>query len=154
MTRREYAQAYRKTAAGASSCAWNRLTARAGAKYGYSKCYSGIEVKITRTDFIAWAIPQYKSWFAEYPGITPSIDRIDSNGDYEINNLRLLSRYDNIQAASWYKNRIAPRGMAWCGSCKSYLLITRFWKDRQKKNGLGTYCMDCLRVKRKKSIHV
>src|SRR6266508_2864785 len=106
-------QLYRRTPHGAAACAWNRLTSRAGAKYGYSRCYLNVEVLMSREEFMAWAIPEYERWFLEHPGVTPSVDRIDNARHYEAGNLRLIPRVENIVRSSHFKNRNAPPGLLW-----------------------------------------
>jgi len=53
----------------------------------------GIEVKISRENFIDWYIKKSKGY------LNYTVDRIDNNGHYEINNIRLISRRANIQKA-------------------------------------------------------
>lgn len=146
-----YAKNYRKTPKGAAACAWNRLTSRAGAKYNFSKCYANIEVRMTRDEFIAWAIPQYEAWFRDRPNEIPSIDRIDSKGHYEIVNLRLIERIANIAQSSKFKNNKAPEGQLWCSACQQYLPIENFSRDSHDPYGRRGYCKSCDSQKRKKS---
>lgn len=144
-----YAKKYRSTPHGAAACAWNRLTSRAGAKYGHRKCYARIEVRMTRADFMMWAISAYEVWFREHPGITPSVDRIDPDGHYEIGNLRLIPLNDNRQRASCYVNRQMPEGLWHCGKCDRILPVSHFYKippTPSSPRGLSGYCKDCHRA--------
>ena len=125
--------------------AWNRLTSRAGGKYGF-KGYEHVEVRMTRAEFVAWALPEYALWFRSRPDETPSIDRIDNDGHYELANIRLVSLAENLRNTPYHgKNVNAPPGILWCGRCKQYLPLDRFGTDSHKKNGYRPQCMACVR---------
>ena len=148
--KRQRSQSYRKTPKGAAACAWNRLTSRSGAKYNHRECYRNVEVRISREDFIKWAIPEYEMWFFLYPGVQPSIDRIDPLGHYEVGNIRLIPNYLNKLSTSRNRNLRAPDGNSWCRGCQEFLKIESFWKDRQKRTtGVMVYCRDCTKTRRK-----
>lgn len=88
---REYAKKNRKTAKGRAQHTWSNIKSRAGKRQDYIN----VEVRMTKEEWLAWAVPQYEKWFKERPGVTPSINRIDGKGHYEIGNLELVSSYDN-----------------------------------------------------------
>ena len=144
----------RDTAEGAAKWAWNRISARAGGKYisrvrTTTNPYTHVRLLMTRAEFLEWAIPAYRHWFATQKGIRPSIDRIDSHGHYQLSNIRLIPLDENRRAASWYKNKNAPLGTAWCTGCKDYLPFESFTIDRQKKLGVHSRCKPCLAEYRK-----
>lgn len=146
--RSDYAKNYRRTPIGAAGCAWNRLTSRSGAKYGHRKCYRNVEVRMTRAEFIAWAVPQYEAWFREHPAVTPSVDRIRSTGHYELGNLQLIPVAENRLKNSRHKNKFAPEGTHWCCRCQSYLSNSDFysstaWVTASNPLGLSGYCKKC-----------
>ena len=78
--------------------AWNRLNSRAGNKYGHGKHYEHVEVRMSREEFIDWATPQYEAWFKKHPNITPSLDRIEESGHYELGNLQLITISENSKS--------------------------------------------------------
>ena len=152
LTKRTRNQQYRSTPGGAAGCAWNRLTSRAGAKYGHRQCYAAIEVRMTRAEFVAWATPEYARWFAERPGVTPSLDRIDSTKHYELGNLQLIPVEANRYKNSRHRNKDAPEGFWWCCRCQAYVTTADF--DRNKAmvkaanpSGFATYCKPCRRAR-------
>lgn len=56
----------------------------------------GIEVRMTRDEFKRFCLENERHIMALYAsGDTPSIDRIDPNGHYEIGNIRILSLSQN-----------------------------------------------------------
>lgn len=86
---------YRKAPRGAAVAAWSRLISRAGNRAGYFPTYAWVEVRMTRDEFLAWAIPRYARWFRNHPGVTPFLDRVDTAGHYELANLRLATAKRN-----------------------------------------------------------
>jgi hypothetical protein len=144
-----YAARYRKTPRGAAACAWNRLTSRAGGKYNYGRCYAGVEVKMTRDEFIAWAVPAYAAWFRDHPGVTPSLDRIDGARHYEVGNLQLLTRLQNTLKNAKQKNLHAPPGHRWCSGCQGFKPEGEFYTAPSavrlptNPNGYLCYCKPC-----------
>ena len=66
-----------------------------------------IKITMTKKDFYEWCDTQRPFiWFLQSIGCTPSIDRIDSNGNYEIANIRILSVSENSKnkTKNWSKN--------------------------------------------------
>jgi hypothetical protein len=57
--------------------------------------YASIDLKMSREEFAEWAIPAIESFAKCYPQERPSIDRIDPDGHYEQNNIRIISVKDN-----------------------------------------------------------
>jgi len=123
--------------------AWHMLNARAGAKYNFSKCYINVEVRMTREEFLEWAIPEYELWLAEHPNQTPSIDRADPNGHYEIGNLQILEVQENRRKARHFINDHAPEGTKHCGHCEEFLPLSKFNKSCSSKDGLSNHCRIC-----------
>ncbi len=153
-TKSDYARRYRSTPAGAAGCAWNRITSRAGAKYGHRQCYAGVEVRMTREEFVAWATPRYKEWFAAHPGTTPSIDRIDPAKHYELGNLQLIAVEANRYKNSRHRNLTAPPGTRWCCQCQAYQAEGEFYRVPSyvkpgNPEGFVCYCKSCSRARSK-----
>lgn len=131
----------RKTAYQIAAAAWNRLTSRAGAKYNHSQCYKNVEVRMTRDEFMSWAVPEYEKWLSEHPDLTPSVDRIDSVGHYEIGNLRLIEVQKNRRRAKHFVNDNAPEGMRWCKQCGKFLpLDLENFHPSDKNGGFTSQC--------------
>lgn len=151
-TRSAYLKRYRNTPKGAAVFAWNRITSRAGAKYNHRKCYASVEVRMTREEFMAWAVPAYEEWFRDRPGVTPSVDRIDSKGHYEPGNIRLLPVQDNRRRSSKFINDFAPEGTKWCPSCTGFLPFASFYQTNRRtyhRLGLSAYCRKCANRRQK-----
>lgn len=87
---------YRNTPKGRAIRCWNKIQSRANNKDGRNPSYSDIQLKMTKEEFLSWAIPQYEEWAKHHPEETPSINRIDPYGHYELSNIQIISLKDNI----------------------------------------------------------
>lgn len=58
--------------------------------------YKNVKLQITHDAFVKWALPQVEAFLATNPNGTPSVDRIDPKGHYELSNLRIIDYLDNI----------------------------------------------------------
>lgn len=59
-------------------------------------CYEDVEVRLGIEEFMAWALPKVEEFTQQNPGKSPSVDRIDPDGDYEMGNIRILELGENI----------------------------------------------------------
>lgn len=96
-----------------------------------SKSYAGIELRISREEFIAW--------FMENDFAGCSVDRIDPKGHYEWGNIQLISLAENIA-----KDRVKARdGVCQCYSCEETKPLEKFVVDKRRHTGRGTQCKKC-----------
>lgn len=127
--------------------AWGRIKGRAGNLYGNNPQYATVEVRMTRDEFLAWAIPAYTEWYRTHPAENPSIDRIESDKHYESGNLQLLTLSENSLKTKRLKNVYAPPGQAWCTIHKAYLPKDQFYKSDRQRYGVTTECRECVKLK-------
>jgi hypothetical protein len=97
---------------------------------------------MSRDEYLSWAVPAFTEWMAANTG-TPSVDRVNPRGHYEIGNLRILERGENNRLASNHPNVHAPAGKAWCGECAEYLPREHFYRCASHFNGLQKRCKPC-----------
>ena len=112
-----------------------------------NKAYVGVELRVTREDFIAWYMP------LDFEGA--SVDRIDKNGHYELSNMQVIPLDENIR-----KDKVkAQNDHCECYVCKTTKPLEEFSVDNRRKNGRSTICKACenirgkekyLRLKKKK----
>lgn len=121
---------------------WSTLSTRVGDRSGHAPAYVGVELRMTRQEFLTWAVVSLRKWWKSHPGETPSLDRRDSRGHYEIGNLRITTCGENTLNRPCNKNVSAPHGKAWCGGCKQYLLKSKFSK-RSRSVGVQGKCRQC-----------
>lgn len=115
---------------------WNNIVSRLKRQPSYADC----ELRIGQADFVSWYVLEISS----LPHMDqPSVDRIDSDGHYELGNIRIITRGENSRLMKRNKNVHAPADMAWCTSCSSYLDTSSFWKCKTRFNGLQTRCKSC-----------
>lgn len=147
--RKEYGKERLKTPEGKAQRAWWSMKGRVKNQSEYI----GVEIRFTRKEFMAWAVPAFTEWMSQNPGLRPSVDRINVPGHYEIGNVRVLELGENCRLAAKNKNVHAPDGKAWCGSCKKYKLCEQFEKNRSTPHGLQSRCRKCRAAQRVKSIN-
>jgi len=64
----------------------------------------GIELRITKDEFYEWCNAQWDLIDSIYKsGEKPTIDRINSNGHYELSNMRIISMSENLARRKWRK---------------------------------------------------
>lgn len=129
----------------AAKFAWNRITTRVG----HHPNYAGVEIRMTKEEFLAWAIPAFEQWFREKPGVTPSIDRINSSGHYELGNVQILAYRRNCAKTSRAVNTELLPNHKQCGRCKQVLPFSSFKPVKPGNTGtFGLYgwCIECSRA--------
>lgn len=127
------------TAGGRALAAWHNIRHRLKSQ----KEYAGVELRMTREEFMAWAVPRFRLWLDTKPDEVSTVDRVDPGGHYEITNIRLLERGENARLRRNNLNVHAPEGQAWCGQCKAYKPRTEFESNKSKPNGLQGRCRPC-----------
>lgn len=90
---------------------WTDMNRRAGNADGRNPSYAAVRVLMTRDQFLAWAVPAIRTFMGMFPGVSPSVDRVDPHGDYELSNLRIISRQDNLLRA-WHAGNIPDRKLS------------------------------------------
>jgi len=95
--RTRYQKRYRDTPVGRANQTWHKILQRVHNKNGKNPSYAQVELRMTQEEFMAWAVPKYKTWDKDNPGKTPSINRIDPFGHYELKNLEIISLDENIR---------------------------------------------------------
>lgn len=140
-----------KTPLGAAKVAWLCMNSRINAARRGEKHYAayvGIEIRLTRDEFLAWAGEEYAKWMAAHPGEPPSLDRIDSRGHYEIGNLQVISRAENSRKSR--SNRHLAEGIEAgkkrCGRCQVIKDFSEFRRHAPRSRGsfgLFGWCRKC-----------
>ena len=98
-----------------------------------NKSYQNVKLLVSRRDFIEWYMPR------DFEGA--SVDRIDKNGDYCLNNMQVIPLIDNIRK----DHEKAYDGKCVCYKCKEEKPLELFVKDKRRRNGYATICLDCER---------
>lgn len=131
---RECSKKLRRTPPHLAAMKWTAMKWRVRSKSQYAH----VEIRITREEFIAWAVPLLKAW--DWRLGSPSVDRIDPKGHYELSNMQIISRNENSSKDK--KSRTAPAGTKWCPDCNEYRTFSEFYKDRSSAFGLESHCRD------------
>jgi hypothetical protein len=127
---------------------WRNLLKRINNDKNYLK--KNVKVNFTETEFKEW---YSKHWFA---GCV--LDRIDNEGNYEFNNIHLITRaeHNKKQREDILKkyNIIEPEGMRYCKNCNQLKPINEFYRKRNRISpynvlGLDSKCKECNRKARR-----
>ena len=101
-----------------------------------NKNYEGISMDISKEEFVKWFMEN------DFPGC--SVDRIDKNKNYSLDNIQMISLDENIR-----KDKVkAKDGYCECYSCHLTKPLDEFVVDRRRANGHGTCCKDCDRKRK------
>lgn len=96
-----------------------------------NKNYHGVELRVSRKEFIEWYMP------LDFDGA--SVDRIDKNGHYELSNMQVIPLSENIR-----KDKVkAKNGFCECYCCHNVKPLQEFRKEKRRINGYSTICIDC-----------
>jgi hypothetical protein len=103
-SKRKHAKKRNTKPFGKAATAWRGILRRVRNKKEYPS-YANIELKMTRCEFMNWAVPEITKFMESSPGERPSVDRLDSEGNYELPNLRIISQPDNSARRGDIENR-------------------------------------------------
>lgn len=93
--------------------------------------YQGIQMLIDKDTFVEWFMKN------DFEGA--SVDRIDKNKDYTLDNIQLITLDENIR-----KDKVkAKDGYCECFKCKQTKPLDFFATDKRRKNGHSTICKKC-----------
>ena len=111
-------------------------------------CYSS---KIFNSLYDNWVLSKF-----EYK-LSPSLDRVDNNKGYTVDNLQFLTHSENSRKGSFersnrkivkdgYKSNIKYKKK--CSNCGEYLSKSKFWNNYNTEDGLNPECRSCIKTKR------
>lgn len=141
---------------------WHR-TPKARARAAYSnmirRCHGGsasedayqnVEVRMTKSEWLAWAIPQYTAFMLANPDVVPHAARKGDLGHYEVGNIDIISARENMLSQSdRFKLTLNPDGTKICQRCRHVLTAGDFHKNASRPDGLGTDCKACVYIYRR-----
>jgi hypothetical protein len=99
--RSEYNREYKRSLSGKAARMWNDLNKRASKYISYTE----IEIRMTRQQFFEFVLndPNYHQYHQEWKldgysvRASPSVDRIDPYGHYEISNIQIVPMHINAK---------------------------------------------------------
>lgn len=111
---------------------------------GKNSCYAGIEVRISREDFIKWFMAN------DFEGC--SVDRIRPTDHYEVGNLQMLTLPENVGK----DKRLVHENERTCNHCGELKPIEDFVKCSRSWTGRISICKPCevhrTRLRQQKSL--
>jgi hypothetical protein len=103
-SKRKRAKKINSTPYGKAATAWRGMVRRTSNEEVYPS-YKNVKLKIIRPEFMEWAVPEITKFMQDNPGVRPSVDRMDSEGNYELSNLRIIPQSDNSARRGDIENR-------------------------------------------------
>lgn len=134
-----------------AKAAYNGMLARCLNKNGKNPTYANVEIRMSLSEWLAWAIPEYTKFLAEHPNEKPNAARVGDKGHYEIGNIRIITMTQNCEEqAGRFINAVQPNGMKRCVTCKEPRPVGEFNKNKGRWDGLASDCKSCIREYNKK----
>lgn len=102
------------------------------------KTYENINIKFNINEFKKWCINNKDTI---YKLKRPSIDRINNNLDYFLENMQIIELSENIRK----DKTVFINGYGVCYKCKNRKEENQFCSDKRKLNGKTNICLECER---------
>ena len=96
--------AYNRSARGLALKKYRDMQKRCENADGKHPSYAHVRLQITREDFLKWAVPRIQDFLIANPGLRPSVDRINPDLGYYVENMRIISVDDNRARARFPGN--------------------------------------------------
>lgn len=93
--REKHKRAYSLTPHGRALQWLRQINERVENRDGKHRTYVNVHFNWEPDAFLAWAEEEIEKFYLHSPGLVPSIDRIDSKGNYEPGNVRVISWNDH-----------------------------------------------------------
>jgi hypothetical protein len=126
---------------------WTNMNIRCG-KYIHlqtsrkNDSYKGIIIEFSRKEFKRWCIDNSHMILNCK---RPSIDRLDKNKNYTLENIQILELEENIR-----KDKLIPKdGKSTCCRCKEIKDLSLFVKSSKSSTGIVNMCLECERKRAK-----
>jgi hypothetical protein len=78
--------------------AYYSISQRCLNKNGKNPSYAHVELRITKEEWLAWAVPKYEEFNQNHPNESPNVARIGDKGHYEIGNIELVTAKKNRES--------------------------------------------------------
>lgn len=130
-----------QTALYRAKAAYANMIARCLNANGNNPAYSDVELRMTKEEWLTWAVPQYEDFMIQFPNTTPNASRFNDDGHYEINNIHIIPQKDNRNEMKF--DCQAVDGIKICSRCGVDKPISKFNKKRSAADGLDYWCRTC-----------
>ena len=126
-----------------AKAAYCNMIARCENANGKNPAYANVKLRMSLDEFLAWAVPRYEAFVAEYPNERPVCARRGDLGDYEIGNIEIISWAENRKRQKTLL-QLREDGTKMCGRCRKILIaVANFRKNRWRPDGFGHWCREC-----------
>jgi hypothetical protein len=104
---------------------------------GKSESYKDVELRMSESKWLEWAIPRYEKFISENPDESPSVSRFKDQGHYDIDNIEIISLQQNIANKKTFKLYVYLN----CDFCgKQYDIEARNYRTKIKIGQQRWFC--------------
>jgi hypothetical protein len=120
---------------------------------GENPSYRYVELRMTKQEWLDWALPRYIEFLEKNPHQSPNAARIGDVGHYEIGNIEIVTAAENLKTQTM-KRRTRIDGLKPCSRCKRRLAPKEFNRRSSAWDGLQSFCRECtaLRYRERRSL--
>lgn len=84
-----------KTPVNRAKATFSNMIRRCKGGKAEEKAYAEVEVKMTRSEWLEWAVPKYETFLKQDPDGMPTVSRNGDIGHYELDNIRIVPWKEN-----------------------------------------------------------
>lgn len=125
-----------------AKAAYRGMTERCLNANGKHAAYANVELRLTKEEWLEWAMPFYTAFLLEDPDGRPSVSRFGDTGHYEIGNIEIISIEENRRRQK--RSRQVTNGHKECSKCKVTFPVSGFHKNKKKPDGISYWCKVCI----------
>lgn len=130
-----------RTALYRAKAAYSGMIVRCGNANGKNPSYRYVELRMTLSEWLEWALPHYEEFSRLHPNESPNAARFEDAGHYELGNVRIISFREN-RAERRHQCR-AVNGSKLCSRCFEIKSVDNFSLRSVTTDGLDYWCRDC-----------
>jgi len=124
-----------------AKAAYSNMRRRCRNRCGTEPAYANVELRMTRKEWLKWAVPRYEKFQEWHPHRIPNVSRRDDRGHYEPKNLRIVSSRRNRREQRNPFSLENERKI--CSRCLKTKRENSFNKRTSSSDGLDHWCRRC-----------
>lgn len=123
-----------------ANAAYYGMLARCRNANGKNPAYADVELRMTRDEWVAWAVPEYEKFLAAHPDESPAAARRGDRGHYEIGNIEIVTVSVNAKSRD---SGVFDEDLKKCPGCLAWKPLSHYSKHRSKPGGVQSRCRAC-----------
>lgn len=122
--------------------AYANMYRRCENRCGTEPAYAKVKLRMTKSEWLDWALPKYRKFARLHPDESPSVSRKGDKGHYEIGNIQIISWQENRKLMAT-PARLKEDGTKRCATCKKVQNARNYYKNKATFDGLAHQCKAC-----------